>query len=154
MLIFKQCFIDHIKSFSDFRTEYESLNNKISLKLRVMNESLATTNETIKNQQETILKKVKERCDFVINDFGLFKKNMNEENTNKQKSINENLFEMKEKIQNCEKNVSGIVCIEEIQSIVNDKAFNMNQIICNQVKEQLIRPAVEKLMIEIKNGSE
>ena len=154
LIVFKQCFIDQTKKFSEFYNEFDNLNNKISLKLRVMNETLANTNETIKNQQETIMKKVKERCEFISNDFGIFKKNMNEDNNSKQKIMNENLYEMREKIQKCEKAILGIVNIEEVESVVNEKSFLLHQTICNDVRDHQVRPAVERLMTEIKTVSE
>jgi hypothetical protein len=42
-----------------------------------MNEVLASTNDTLRNQQEVIMKKVKERCEFLSNDFTIFKNKVN-----------------------------------------------------------------------------
>lgn len=154
LILFKQCFLEQSRKISDCSTEIDNSNNKIHLKLRAMSESLANTNEVIRNQQESIFKKVKERCDFLSSDFSQFKKKIKEENNNKQKILNENLYEMKEQANRCVKAVGKIVDLDEINKIISERALIIHQNVFNDVRDQQIRPTIEKLTHDMKISSE
>ncbi|OMJ74564.1 hypothetical protein SteCoe_26463 [Stentor coeruleus] len=152
LMLFKECFMEQSRKISDCYNEIENSNSKVNLKLRNLNESLANTNDAIRVQQDVIMKKVKERCDFLSSDFAQFKKKVVEENNNKQKILNENSYEMKEQVNRCIKAVSNIVDIEEINKILNEKSIMIHQNVLNSVRDQQLRPSIDKLMTELKTN--
>ena len=119
-----------------------------------MNETLANTNDAIKNQQQTIMKKVKERCEFLANDFALFKKNLFEENSFKQKIVDETIVEMKEQVLNCVKFVDTAPSFEEITQEINEKNLNLRQTIFNEIRDTQVRPVFDRVSTELKIANE
>jgi archaellum component FlaC len=154
LMVFKQCILDQTRRIADFGSDFEGLNSKVQLRLRNMTETLANTNEAIHNQQENIMKKVRERCEFVTNEFSLFKHQLNEENVSKQKLFSDGLGEMKEQVRKCVKAVGEIIGIEEITQLVNEKSVLLQQMVLNDVREQILRPVTDRLMSEVKSGNE
>lgn len=154
LMLFKECFMEQSRKISDCYNEIESSNSKVNLKLRNINESLANTNDAIRVQQDSIMKKVKERCDFLSSDFAQFKKKVVEENNNKQKILNENSYEMKEQVNRCVKAVSNIIDLEEINKMLNEKSIMIHQNVLNSVRDQQLRPSIDKLMTELKTNFE
>ena len=154
LIMFKQCIFDQTRKIEEQCSNFEILNSKVSLKLRNMSELLANTNDTIVNQQERIMKKVRESCEFVSNHFNLFKKKFIEENSSHRKVSNESLSEMKEQVVRFGKIISGTLSGEEVNRIINDRSFNLQQTISNDVRDHQVRPIVDRLMNEIKLSAE
>lgn len=150
LILFKQCFLEQSRKTADCYAEIENSNNKVQIKLRTMNENLANTNDSIRYHQETTLKKVKERCEFLSNDISQFKKKIQEENNNKQKVLNENLYDMKEQVNRCVKAVGNIVDLDEINKLLNERSIMIHQNVFNDVRDQQLQPALGKIMQELK----
>lgn len=154
LMVFKQCFVEQTRKSEDYSKEFENLTNKVNLRLKMLNDIQANTNEAIRKQQDTILKKVKERCDVLANDLSLFKNNFSEENAAEKKNISEILREMREKLGKFGKVISGTLTAGEINQIVNEKCLNIQISITNEIREQHIRPVTEKIANEVKLNSE
>ena len=152
--IFRQCFAEESRRISDLYVELNKITEKVQYKLRSMNEVLANTNESIQNQQEHIMKKVKERCEFLKNDVNVLKVKLNEENLLKQKVMNESLYEMKEKVDKCVNIVNSVMTPEEVTKAINEKSNSLHFLICNEVRDQIFKPANDRIVLEIKSISE
>jgi hypothetical protein len=154
LIVFKQCFIEQFRKFEDFDADFEGLNNKLNLKVKTMNETLAYTNDAIKNQQENIMKKVRERCEFLSNDFNHFKLKLIEEDAEREKIMNNNMDRLKDDVARCVKITNSNPTHGDISSLVNEKALSLHQNIVNEIRDQHLRPAVDRIMFEIKNAQE
>ena len=152
--VFRQCFAEESRRVTDLHLEINKMTEKVQYKLQSMNEVLANTNESIHHQQEHIMNKMKERSEFLKNDLNVFKVKLNEENISKQKIFDETLSEMKEKLDDCVKIVNSVMTKEEVSKEISDKSTSLHIAICNEVRDQIFKPANDKLTLEIKAISE
>jgi ElaB/YqjD/DUF883 family membrane-anchored ribosome-binding protein len=148
--VFRQCFAEQSRRVSDLYVELNKITEKVQFKLRSLNEVIANTNESIQNQQENILRKVKERCEFLKNDVNTLRVKITEENNSKQKIMNEGLYEMKEKIDKCIKIVNSAMTPEDVTKAIADKSTSLHIAICNEIRDNILKPSNEKIMTELK----
>ena len=150
LVVFKQCFSEHTRRISDLYLELDKMSEKIQFKIRSLNEVVANTNELIQNQQESILKKVKERGEFLKNDINALKNKITEENLSRQRVMNESLFDMKEKVDRAIKIVNSTMTPEEVQKEISDKSSSLYISVLSEVKNQILKPITDKLLFDIK----
>lgn len=150
LVVFKQCFSEHSRRISDFYLELDKMTEKVQFKIRSLNEVIANTNELIQNQQENVLKKVRERGEFLKNDMNALKNKIVEENLLRQKVMNESLFDMKEKVDRAIKIVNCTMTPEEVHKAISDKSSALHISILSEVKDQILKSITDKLVFDIK----
>lgn len=154
LIVFKQCFSEQSRRISDLHLEMDKITEKVQFKVRSLNEVIANTNELVQNQQEIVLKKVKERGEFLKNDILALKNKISDENSLKQKVMNESMRNIEEKVDRSIRIVNSALTPEEVHKIISDKTETLHVTICSEVREQILKPITEKLVFDIRQVNE